>query len=131
MNLKVKLSILFLSLTLSGCGGIPKSSEVFFGEVISDDITSQSVRVIARPPSAGMSPEAIVKGFLDACADPAQDYGIARQYLMTDSASSWNPETGIEIYDASTMEISGEAPNLVAIAEKQGNISDVRKIHEF
>ena len=127
MNLKVKLSILFLSLTLSGCGGIPESSEVFFGEVISDDITSQSVRVIARPPSVGMSPEEIVKGFLDACADPAQDYGIARQYLMTDSASSWNPEAGIEIYDASTMEISGEAPNLVAIAVKQGDISDVGK----
>jgi spore germination protein GerM len=127
MNLKVKLGILLMALTLAGCGGIPKSSEVFFGEVISEDITAQFVRVIARPPSVGMSPEAIVRGFLDACADPAQDYGIARQYLMTDSASSWNPETEIEIYDASTMQISGEAPNLVAVAAAKGNISDLGK----
>lgn len=127
MNLKVKLSILVLALTISGCGGIPKSSEVFFGEVISEDITAQFVRVIARPPSVGMSPEAIVRGFLDACADPAQDYGIAREYLMTDTASSWNPETGIEIYDASTMQISGEAPNIEAVAAAKGNISDLGK----
>lgn len=127
MKVKVKLGILLLSLTLSGCGGIPISSEVYFGEVISEDITAQFVRVIARPPSAGMTPETIVRGFLEACADPAQDYGIARQYLVPESASTWNPDTGIEIYDASTMQISGEAPNLVAVAAKQGNISDLGK----
>lgn len=127
MKVKMKLGILLLSLTLSGCGGIPISSEVYFGEVISEDITAQFVRVIARPPSAGMTPETIVRGFLDACADPAQDYGIARQYLMPESASAWNPDTGIEIYDANTMQISGEAPNLVAAAAKKGNISDLGK----
>jgi hypothetical protein len=74
-----------------------------------------------------MTPELIVRGFLDACADPAQDYGIARQYLMPESASIWNPEAGIEIYDANTMEISGDAPNLIAVAAKQGNISDLGK----
>jgi len=127
MKVNVKLGVFLLSLTLSGCGGIPNSSEVFFGEVISEDISAQFVRVIARPPSAGMTPELIVRGFLDACADPAQDYEIARQYLMPESASIWNPEAGIEIYDAATMQISGDAPNLVAVAEKQGNISDLGK----
>lgn len=127
MKVKVNLGILLLSVALSGCGGIPSSSEVFFGEVISEDITAQFVRVIARPPSAGMTPELIVRGFLDACADPAQDYGIARQYLLPESASIWNPEAGIEIYDATTMQISGEAPNLVAVAAKKGNISDLGK----
>ena len=125
MKVKVNLGILLLSISLAGCGGIPNSSEVFFGEVISEDITAQFVRVIARPPSAGMTPELIVRGFLDACADPAQDYGIARQYLLPESASIWNPEAGIEIYDANTMEISGDAPNLIAVAAKQGNISDL------
>lgn len=127
MEVKVKVGVLLLCLTLSGCGGIPNSSEVFFGEVISEDITAQFVRVIARPPSAGMTPELIVRGFLDACADPAQDYGIARQYLLPESASIWNPEVGIEIYDAFTMQISGKAPNLVAVAAKKGNISNLGK----
>ncbi|MEJ6493554.1 MAG: LpqB family beta-propeller domain-containing protein [Actinomycetes bacterium] len=127
MKVKVKFGILLLSLTLSGCGGIPISSEVYFGEVVSEDITAQFVRVIARPPSEGMTPETIVRGFLDACADPAQDYGIARQYLVPESASAWNPDTGIEIYDVSTMQISGEAPNLVAVAAKKGDITDLGK----
>ena len=127
MKVKVKFGILLLSLTLSGCGGIPISSEVYFGEVVSEDITAQFVRVIARPPSEGMTPETIVRGFLDACADPAQDYGIARQYLVPESASTWNPDTGIEIYDVSTMQISGEAPNLVAVAAKKGDITDLGK----
>ena len=41
MKVKVNLGILLLSISLAGCGGIPNSSEVFFGEIISEDITAQ------------------------------------------------------------------------------------------
>ncbi len=127
MRVKLMLGILVSAAMLSGCGGIPNSSEVHFGEVISEDRSTQFVRVIARPPSVGMAPEAIIRGFLDASADPSEDYGIARKYLIPESATMWNPATGIEIYDASTMQISGEAPTLVAVAATQGSISDVGK----
>jgi hypothetical protein len=112
-------------LVLTGCGGIPTASEVYFGDVISEDSSTQFVRVIARPPSVGMEPEAIIRGFLEACADPSGDYAIARQYLTSDSATTWNPATGIEIYEANSIQVSGQQPSFVVTAEKQGVISDL------
>ena len=125
MNLKITSGLLVIAIALSGCAGIPKSSEVYFGEEISEDSSAQFVRVIARPPSAGMSPEEIVRGFLDACADPSENYGIARQYLEVESADNWNPITGIQIYESSTIEVSGDAPELTVSAGKLGTISDL------
>jgi len=125
MKLKVTGGLLALAIMLSGCAGIPKSSEVYFGEEISEDTSAQFVRVIARPPSAGMTPEEIVRGFLDACADPSENYGIARQYLEVASAGNWNPLTGIEIYEATTIEVAGDPPALTVSAGKLGTISDL------
>ena len=127
MKLKLILGLLISAMTLSGCGGIPSSSEVYFGEVISEDTSTQFVRVIARPPSIGMNPDEIIRGFLAACADPAEDYEIARQYLLTESASLWKPEVGIEIYDSTTLRVAGAEPALVASAATQGKISDLGK----
>ena len=127
MKLKLLFGLLLSSLILSGCGGIPNSSKVYFGEVISEDTSAQFVRVIARPPSIGMNPEEIIRGFLAACADPAQDYAVARQYLDAKSQSLWKPDAGIEIYDATTLGVSGVEPDLVATAATQGSISGLGK----
>ena len=125
MRIKLVFGLLALAITLSGCAGIPQSSQVYYGEEVTEDESTQFVRVIARPPSNGMNPEEIVRGFLDACADPSENYGIARQYLAVESAGDWNPATGIEIYDASTIDVSGTSPNLTVGARKLGNISDL------
>jgi len=117
--------ILFGTMVLSGCAGIPSSSQVYYGEEISQDTSTQFVRVIARPPSLDMNPEEIVRGFLDACADPSDNYEIARQYLDVESADNWNPLTGIEIYDASTIEVAEAANSLTVGAAKLGTISDL------
>lgn len=116
--------ILVGALTLSGCAGIPTSSQVYYGEEISEDTSTQFVRVIARPPKINMNPEEIVRGFLDSCADPSGNYGIARQYLALESANNWNPLTGIEIYETSTIEVVGDSKNLTLAASKLGTISD-------
>jgi len=127
MRSKIIGGILVGALTLSGCAGIPISSQVYYGEEISEDTSTQFVRVIARPPSRNMSPEEIVRGFLDACADPSENYGIARKYLAIESAEIWNPLTGIEIYEASTIEVVGDSTNLTVGANKLGTISDTGK----
>lgn len=124
MRSKLIGGVLVVALTLSGCAGIPTSSQVYYGEVISEDTSTQFVRVIARPPNRNMSPEEIVRGFLDACADSSENYGIARQYLELESAESWNPLTGIEIYEASTIEVVGDSTNLTVGASNLGTISD-------
>jgi hypothetical protein len=125
MKLRVTSGLLLISLVLTACTGIPNSSEVYFGEEISEDTSTQFVRVIARPPSTGMTPEEIVQGFLDASADPSENYGIARQYLDEETAAGWNPLTGIEIYEVSTIEVTGSLPALTVIGGKLGTISDV------
>ena len=125
MRLKITGGLCTLVVLLSGCSGIPNSSEVYFGEEISADTSAQFVRVIARPPSSGMNPEEIVRGFLDASADPSENYGIARQYLDVESAGDWNPLTGIEIYEPSTIEVSESSPTLTVSAAKLGTISDL------
>jgi hypothetical protein len=125
MKLRVTSSLLALALVLSACSGIPSSSEVYYGEEISEDTSTQFVRVIARPPSIGMSPEEIVRGFLDASADPSENYGIARQYLDVETGSNWNPLTGVEIYEPSTIEVAESTASLTVIAGKLGTISDL------
>jgi hypothetical protein len=126
-NAKLRLTGGFLALTflLTGCAGIPTSSQVYYGEEISEDTSTQFVRVIARPPSEGMGPEEIVRGFLDASADPSENYGIARQYLAVEIAGKWNPLTGIEIYESSTVEVTGDSAALNVTAGKIGTISDL------
>jgi len=124
MRSKLFGGVLVVALTLSGCAGIPTSSQVYYGEEISEDTSTQFVRVIARPPNRNMSPEEIVRGFLDACADPSENYGIARQYLAIESTETWNPLTGIEIYESSTIEVVGDSTNLTVGASKLGTISD-------
>lgn len=125
MKLKIISGVLLVTVALSGCSGIPTSSQVFYGEEISEDTSTQFVRVIARPPSNDMSPEEIVRGFLDACADPSGNYEIARQYLEVNVGETWNPLTGIEVYESSTIRISGEQNFLTVGAEKIGTISDL------
>ena len=125
MKSKLISRLLIAALSLSGCAGIPSSSQVYFGEEISEDTSTQFVRVIARPPVKDMNPDEIVRGFLDACADPSDNYGIARQYLAIESAGDWNPLTGIEIYESSSVEVAGDSQSLTVIAGKLGAISDL------
>lgn len=125
MKSKIISGVLLVTLALSGCSGIPTSSQVFYGEEISEDTSTQFVRVIARPPSLDMSPEEIVRGFLDACADPSGNYEIARQYLEVNVGETWNPLTGIEVYESSTIKISREQNSLTVGADKIGTISDL------
>ena len=125
MRSKLIVAMLLGTLVLSGCAGIPSSSQVYYGEEISQDTSTQFVRVIARPPSLDMNPEEIIRGFLDACADPSEDYEIARQYLDVESAENWNPLSGIEIYEASTIEVAEAKTTLTVGAVKLGTISDL------
>ncbi len=102
-------------LLLAACGGIPTTSAIHQGEDIIGG-SDQFIRVIARPPVANMEPEAIIHGFLDACADSTSTFAIARQYLTTKAAAAWNPATGIKIYDSNSMSLteSGEVVKLAA-----------------
>ena len=110
--------------TLSACASIPEYSDVYFGATIEDDSNSQFIRVIARPPSTNMSPDALVRGFLDASADPTNDYEIARKYLSTSQAKTWNPAIGISVYDSANLQVTA-TEDLVSMSSRlDSTISD-------
>jgi len=125
MRKKTLATLVFATLVLSGCAGIPKSSEVYYGAEVTEDSSSQFIRVIARSPSAGDNPEEIVRGFLQASADSSDDYGIAKEYLMPDSATTWNPTAGIEIYNSNEIEVFASDEQVSVTANKLGSISDL------
>ena len=92
------------ALLLTACGGIPPNSAIHQGESVIGG-SDQFIRVIARPPTPNMEPEALVRGFLDACADSTSTFAIARQYLTTKASTAWNPAIGIKVYDGNALSL--------------------------
>lgn len=118
-----RILVVTFSLLLSGCSGIPTSSEVKYGDDLTTDSSAQFVRVIARPPTVGMNPEELIQGFLDASADPSDDFAIARKYLSAEMATSWEPDSGIEIYDGSELKLSVVGDRVNGAGSKVGEVT--------
>lgn len=93
-------------LVLTSCASIPSSSQVHKLPANQPSNDTQFVRVIARPPALNAKPLAIVKGFLDACADTSGDFSVARKYLLAQTSTRWRPDSQITTYDASTLDIT-------------------------
>lgn len=86
--------------SLTACAGIPTSGPIQQGQLVAGAGEDQFIRVIARPPVDGMTPDQVVQGFQEATASPDVGYGVARQYLTSSAASTWDPSAGVAIYDA-------------------------------
>ncbi len=109
-------------LALTACGGIPHDGVIHHGESVASG-DGQFIRVIARPPVDDMTPEQIVRGFLDACADPTSTFSIARQYLTPQANESWNPGTGIQIYDGNWLKLAHGTGTVTLTAPKDSTVS--------
>lgn len=103
----IKRLVPVAALVLSACGGIPTNSSIHQGDSVIGG-SDQFIRVIARPPQVDMAPDALVRGFLDACADSTSTFAIARQYLTPAAATAWNPAIGIKVYDGNELSLSAE-----------------------
>ena len=84
---------------LAGCSTIPTSGPIQLGAEIGTDQADQVIRVIARPPQANMTPLEIVSGFLQASASFDDDHAVAREYLSPEASVTWDPASGIVVYD--------------------------------
>ena len=105
------ISVLFLS----GCASIPELSPVSVVSQVDVDSVADPVRVIARPPSKDMTKLEIVEGFVAANASIANNYAVARQYLLASASSKWKTsfaylidptQTRYEQVDESTVSVS-------------------------
>lgn len=116
--------ILIAAVGLAGCSSIPNSGPVVRGARVDVVRNDGYVRVIARPPVAGMTPEALVRGFLNASASVADGDDTARQYLTFSASTGWNPNAQTEVYDAGALSITLERNDTVRITAPQLGIID-------
>lgn len=117
------LVIVAVLITLAGCSTIPTSGPVTTGDQVGQDAGNQFIRVIARPPSDGMTPSQIVAGFLEASASFDADHAIARQYLTEEADLEWDPSLGVQAYEGA-LDIKETGSSLVVSAAKAGSISE-------
>lgn len=108
---------------VTGCSTIPNSGPVYTGATVGQDAGNQFIRVIARPPSEGMSPSQIVSGFLEASASFDSGHAIARQYLTEAANAKWNPSLGVQAYEGA-IELKEAGTSILVSASKSGSISE-------
>lgn len=91
-----------LLVALTSCAVVPTGGPVLEGEPVrpADAPAEPYVRVLARTPQQGWTPEQIVRNFLNASASFQDDHGVARQYLAPSVRSQWAPESSVDVYDA-------------------------------
>ena len=104
------------ALLLTGCSTIPSSGRV---EVGLEDLQQDEPYVFQynpQRPVAGASQADIVNGFLLAGTANADDYAVAREFLTTEYAEQWDPDSGVLIDSGSRpYRRDGDAAGVVSI----------------
>lgn len=117
---------------LAGCANLPNlsvaqvptSGPIEQGPQLGSGSEGQFIRVIARPPRAGMTRSQVVQGFLDASASFDGDHAVARQFL-TDSANAvWRPADRVTVYEGPASLTEG-ARRVTFRATSSGEITDI------
>ena len=92
-------------LAAAGCVRMPSSGPVVETRSGVDSQVDSPIYIDPRPPQAGDSPTAIVRGFLDAMTATPIETTVARKFLTPDAAAAWHPEHATIAYgDASPPE---------------------------
>lgn len=102
------------SLGLAGCSSVsdigitqalsaqvPTSGPIEQGNQVASTDTNQFIRVIASPPTPGMTQLQVVQGFLESSASFDGNHAVARQYLTPQASRDWNPGVGVRVYEGS------------------------------
>ena len=120
--LAVVLGLLGLMGLVSGCAFVPTSGSIEQGPVVDSGASTQFIRVIAAPPSAGAQPSEVVTGFLEANASLEGEHGIARQYLTRVAAARWAPEQRTTVYSLGSLQVTGAGGEVRASMDVTGEL---------
>lgn len=101
-------------LLLTGCVRVPTSGPVQFATARPNSSQQLPVLVFPAGPRQDAAPEEIVKGFLDAMASYQPGYVVARQFLTTRAADSWDTRV-VAVYDTAadnTLKMTGSTVHM-------------------
>lgn len=121
-----RVAVILSAFAIAGCSGIPSSGPVVQGQRVDVVRNDGYVRVIARPPTKGIAPDALVRGFLTASASVADGDDTARAYLTPKASGEWNPQQLTVVYDAAALVITVERDDTVRIAAPKLGSIDAR-----
>jgi len=94
---------------------VPTAGPIEQGDQVGVDPEDQFIRVIARAPRPGMTPDEVVRGFLDASASFDDNHGVARAYLTPAASQAWNTNAGVTVYEgAPSLSTLGSAVSFTA-----------------
>lgn len=98
LRARVGIAVLVAAM-LAACAQIPTSGPIEEGDQVRAAVDDPLIRVLPRPPQAGLSREQVVSGFLAASASFDDDHAVAREYLTTMASQRWDADAGVAVYD--------------------------------
>lgn len=116
-RLRPLLGAVALVLLTSGCVGLPLTGPVHtdpLREQLADDTP---VDFTPGGPEPGAAPVEVVRGFLDAMRATPLNTSVARQFLTSESSTSWLPEQGTVVYDAATLTLRSGSDVQLALTD--------------
>jgi len=91
---------------LAGCVDLSDSGPVVGGRPVGGVSNPIRITVYTRGPARDAGPQAIVEGFLEACAIPGPDYSTARSYLAGEAHRRWDPAASVTVYDGTKLTVT-------------------------
>lgn len=118
---------------LVGCGSVSGVPQAFTAQVpttgpieqgaqITSSNVDQFIRVIARPPSPGMTATQIVQGFLEASASFDGNHAVAREYLTPQASAQWDSSSEVVVYEGAPS-LNESGPNVQVRTTRVGRIT--------
>ncbi len=88
--------------------------------------------MLAQPPAEGADPEKLTRQFLLACADPDNDFAVARSFLAPDARQKWDPTARVTIYDGDVSSLNIQQQNgAVTVAAPQTSATIVHGTYQL
>ncbi|WP_026550261.1 LpqB family beta-propeller domain-containing protein [Arthrobacter sp. Br18] len=119
--------MLAVLLTIAGCSSIPTSGPVTTITAAAENDSVSAQAFSPEGPSEGAAPERILQDFITAGTGAGDGYSVARQYLTSELAASWQPEGRIVVFRADPRIVQREGeeggPYLIQL-ETTGTIDD-------
>lgn len=88
-----------VALTLAACASIPDAGPVRQGAPVAQVDDPLDLDFNPSTPEKGASQQRIVQGFIDAASSPKNNFQIAREYLTSAMAATWNPDESVTVDD--------------------------------
>jgi len=115
--------LLAAAVLLTGCTGIPREGAVRDGRAALTDDNPAPVFLPSKP-RKDATPDAILRGFIDASSSPEGNYAIAREFLTPSFGSTWDPDAGVTVDDG-----TGRSTTVVDEKTMQFSVTPVAEVN--